>query len=459
MLITGGTGTLGALLARHLVTAHGARDLLLTSRRGPDADGATELAAELTALGAQVTIAACDVADRDALARLLADIPAEHPLTAVVHTAGVLDDATVEALTDEQLERVLAAKAGAAWHLHELTEHLPLAAFVLFSSVVATVGGAGQANYSAANAFLDALAAHRHARGLAAQSLGWGLWADATGMTGHLGDADVARMSRAGIGSFPAGQGLALFDAAVSLDDAHLLPARLDLATLRAQASVPALFRKLIRVPARRAAASEGGTSWAERLAALPPAEQDQAMLDLVRSRVATVLGHATAETIDAHRAFKDLGFDSLTAVELRNRLADATGLRLPATVVFDRPTVTAMAEFLRDELLGTRAAATEVSTAGKNREAINNDQPDRKRLESNTRLAFLALNRGVHFLNVGRFAIIHPLAGERCGRWSLVVHFFGGAGAGDPAGAAGGEPAGGAAPPGAVLTSLSGCD
>ncbi|MFF1615807.1 type I polyketide synthase, partial [Amycolatopsis sp. NPDC058278] len=371
VLITGGTGTLGALIARHLVTTHGARHLLLTSRRGLDAEGATELTAELTALGARVSVAACDVAGREALARLLGAIPAEHPLTAVVHTAGVLDDATVETLTAGQLERVLAPKADAAWHLHELTAHLPLTAFVLFSSVVATVGGAGQANYSAANAFLDALAHHRRARGLPALSLGWGLWADATGMTGHLDETDVARMSRAGIGSFPAGRGLALFDAALGLDAAHLLPARLDLAAVRAQASsgVPALFRALVRAPARRTAASGGSTSWTERLAALPPAEQDQAMLDLVRSRVATVLGHATAETIDAHRAFKDLGFDSLTAVELRNRLATATGLRLPATVVFDRPTVAAMADFLRDELLGTRAvrpaAASTAAVAG----------------------------------------------------------------------------------------------
>ncbi|MFF8293802.1 SDR family NAD(P)-dependent oxidoreductase, partial [Streptomyces sp. NPDC016309] len=363
VLITGGTGTLGALVARHAVTTRGARHLLLTSRRGEAAAGAAELAAELRELGADVTIAACDAADRDALAALIDAVPAEHPLTAVIHTAGVLDDGVVDALTPERVDHVLRPKADAALHLHELTRHLDLADFVLFSSAAGTFGGAGQANYAAANVFLDALARHRQAHGLAATSLAWGLWAEASGMTGELDTADKDRMTRSGVLGLSSEEGLALLDTARHLGDAHLVPMQLDLAPLRqADASmVPALLRGLVRTPLRRAVeatATGGGTPLVEQLVRLPENERDPLLLDLVRNQVAAVLGHATPDAVEPTRAFKDLGFDSLTAVEFRNRLGATAGIRLPATLVFDYPTPAALAGHLLDELLGSEAAA-----------------------------------------------------------------------------------------------------
>ncbi|MGW0211604.1 type I polyketide synthase, partial [Streptomyces sp. NPDC003233] len=363
VLITGGTGTLGGLVARHAVTARGARHLLLTSRRGMDAPGAAELAAELAELGAEVTVAACDAADRDALSALLAGIPAAHPLTAVVHTAGVLDDGVVGSLSPERLDRVMRPKVDAAVNLHELTRELEPAEFVLFSSAAGTFGGAGQANYAAANVFLDALAQHRQARGLPATSLAWGLWAESSGMTGELDETDKSRMTRSGVLGLANDEGLALLDAAHRAGDALLVPMRLDLAPLRHAdaSSVPALLRGLVRAPARRAVEAGGttaGSSLKERLLRLPEAERDQALLDLVRSQVAAVLGHASPEAVEPTRAFKDLGFDSLTGVEFRNRLGAAAGLRLPATLVFDYPTPTALGAWLRGEVLGAEAVS-----------------------------------------------------------------------------------------------------
>ncbi|MFD7506789.1 type I polyketide synthase, partial [Streptomyces sp. NPDC059850] len=361
VLVTGASGTLGGLLARHLVAERGVRQLLLLSRRGADAPGAAELGAELHALGAEVRWAACDAADRTALATTLATIPAEHPLTAVVHTAGVLDDGVIGSLTPERLAKVLRPKVDAAWNLHDLTRDLDLSAFVVFSSAAGVFGNAGQGNYAAANAFLDALAQHRRASGLPATSLAYGLWADASTMTGALDDADVSRMSRGGVQALSAAEGLELFDAARGASDPLLVPMSLDMAALRAQAGSGALsplFRGLVRTPARRTAEGTAATSGAlaQRLTGLGEAEQLALLLDLVRSNVAAVLGYAGPETVEPGRSFRELGFDSLTAVELRNALGAATELRLPATLVFDYPTPLVLAEFLRTELGGTAA-------------------------------------------------------------------------------------------------------
>ncbi|MFK0203808.1 SDR family NAD(P)-dependent oxidoreductase [Streptomyces lavendulae] len=372
VLVTGATGALGRLVARHLVAAHGVRHLVLTSRRGPEADGADAFAAELAALGAEVATLACDAADRDALAAVLDGIPAAHPLTAVVHAAGVLDDAPVGSLTARRLDDVLGPKADAARHLHELTRDADLAAFVLFSSLAGTFGNAGQANYGAANAFLDALAQSRRAAGLPAVSLAWGPWAEAGGMRGMLGGAGagaLARMARAGVSPLSPEEGLALFDTASApptaetpttgtaadapgtAPDAVLLPVRLNLPALRRRATtepVHALLRGLVRAPARPARESAPGTAaLAGQLAGASEEKRRRILLGVVRTQVATVLGHASSEAIGAAQAFRDLGFDSLTAVELRNRLGAITGLRLPASLLFDYPTPAELAEHL----------------------------------------------------------------------------------------------------------------
>ncbi|MFC0600942.1 SDR family NAD(P)-dependent oxidoreductase, partial [Streptomyces palmae] len=369
VLITGGTGTLGGLLARHLVTARGVRRLLLTSRSGPDAAGAAELAAELTALGAEVAIAAVDAADRRSMAELLGSVPAEHPLTGVFHAAGVLDDAPIESLTPERLDRVLRAKVDAALHLHELTYDADLAAFVCFSSIAGTLGVAGQSGYAAANAFLDGLALHRRAHGLPAASLAWGLWAERSGMTEHLNIADVKRLARSGLLPFASQQGLALLDAADRSGEAVLVPARLDLAALRRTAvstPVSPLLRALLGPTARRTPSA--ALPLAQRLSEMTQSERTQALSDLVRAEAAVVLGHETVERVRTELPFKELGFDSLTGVELRNRLNSATGLRLPSTLVFDYPNPAALADhlaaLLTDESRKQTAATTAPGTA-----------------------------------------------------------------------------------------------
>ncbi|NLU81143.1 SDR family NAD(P)-dependent oxidoreductase [Micromonospora sp. HNM0581] len=356
VLITGGLGGLGSLVARHLVTRHGVRRLLLTSRSGATAPGAAELVADLTAVGADVTVAACDVADRDALAALLADLPAAHPLTAVVHAAGTAENALVDALTPEQLHRVLRPKVDAAWHLHDLTRDHDLAAFVLFSSSAGWVAGAGQGNYAAANLFLDALAQRRRADGLPATSLAFGLWAAGTGMGGHLEDADLHRMRRLGMPAMTTDEGLDLFDAAIAADRATVVPARIDLDALRRRSdALPAVLRGLVRTPARPTAtygATAGTPGLAQRLAGLSDADRDTLLLDLVRTHAAAVLGFPGPASVEPGRAFKDLGFDSLAAVEFRNVLSSVTGLRLPATLVFDHPEPAALASALKADLV-----------------------------------------------------------------------------------------------------------
>ncbi|OKH94376.1 beta-ketoacyl synthase [Streptomyces uncialis] len=364
VLITGGTGLLGSHVARRLVTGHGVRRLLLLSRRGPAAAGAGALRAELTALGAETDIVACDAADRDALAAVLAAVPSDHPLTAVVHTAGTLDDGVVTALTPERVDGVLRPKVDAALHLHELTQDLDLAHFVLFSSAAGTFGGPGQANYAAANAFLDALAEQRRAAGLPGQSLAWTLWEQPSALTGHLEDADVRRVARSGMPPLSTERGLALFDTALTVDRPALVPIRLDTTALRSAAAdgtLPPLLRGLVRTPPRRASATADTTAddnaLRRRLAALDAAGRTRLLGELVRTHAASVLGHASPDALDPGRAFRELGFDSLASVELRNRLTAATGLRLPASLVFDHPTPTALADFLRTGLTDTVSA------------------------------------------------------------------------------------------------------
>nr|ACR50774.1 polyketide synthase [Streptomyces longisporoflavus] len=362
-LITGGTGTLGALTARHLVTTHGARHLLLTSRTGPDAEGAHELHQELTALGANVRITACDAADREQLTTLLDSVDTEHPLTAVIHTAGVLDDATIDNLTPEQFATVLAPKVDAAWNLHQLTADHNLDAFILFSSAAATLGATGQANYATANTFLDALAHHRHHNGQPTTSLAWGYWAQTSGMTAHMTTNDINRLTRTGITPLTTQQALTLLDTATT--HPHLIPTAINTTRLDA-ANAPALFRGLLRAQRRTAvsASAQGAaepSALAQQLSGLGRAEQQEFLLRLVSGHVGAVLGHGE-DAVAASRPFKDLGIDSLTAVELRNRVGSATGLRLPATLVFDHPTPAALADYLRDTVLGVLQRPSEAA-------------------------------------------------------------------------------------------------
>jgi acyl transferase domain-containing protein len=367
VLITGGTGGLGAVVARHLVAAYGVRRLVLTSRRGLATSGVAELVAELEDAGADVAVVACDVADRDPLAALIAAIPAAHPLVGVVHAAGVLDDGVVESLTPERLDAVFRPKVDAAWSLHELTAGCDLSLFVLFSSAAGVLGAPGQGNYAAANVFLDGLAAHRRAAGLPGVSMAWGLWATGTGMTGQLDDAAVARLGRQGFTALSDVDGLALFDGAVSTGPLSVLIG-LDLAGLRVLAGsglLPGVMRGLVRVPRRVAARGAVSGGLASRLIGLSEGERRAVLVELVRAEVAGVLGHAGVAGVDPERAFRDLGFDSLSAVELRNRLNAATGLRLPATLIFDYPSVVAVADFVTGLVVGSGSSAVVSEVSG----------------------------------------------------------------------------------------------
>ncbi|ROQ82956.1 acyl transferase domain-containing protein [Streptomyces sp. CEV 2-1] len=361
VLLTGGTGMLGRVFARHLVMERGVRRLVLTSRRGGVAEGVGELVEELAGWGAEVVVEACDVADRDALAGVLGAIPVDRPLVGVVHLAGVLDDGVIGSLTSERVGAVLRPKVDAALNLHELTRGMDLAAFVLFSSVAGTFGNAGQGNYAAANAFLDALATHRRAEGLPAHSLAWGFWDEASGMTGKLSGAERSRISSVG-GVFPISseRGVALFDAALRMDTPVAVPVQLDLAAVRAQGdSSRELFRTLVPVVTRRKATGRvEANGLQQRLARLAEPEREGAMLEVVLEQVASVLGYSSLQAIEPEKAFKDLGFDSLRAVEFRNALAEAVALRLPATVVFDYPTPVALARHLLNEVAGAPATA-----------------------------------------------------------------------------------------------------
>ncbi|MER7638422.1 type I polyketide synthase [Streptomyces sp. NPDC126522] len=381
VLITGGTGALGALVARHLVVSHGVRQLLLLSRSGPGSAEVADLVEELAAEGAVVGVRACDVGDREALAGVIADVQGSgHPLGAVVHAAGVLEDGTVEGLTGRAVDAVLRPKAEAALYLHELTAGLDLSAFVMFSSVAGVLGNPGQANYAAANAYLDALAAVRTGLGLPALSLAWGLWDQPTGMTKELGGQDLARMRRNGLLPLSATEGLALLDAALAApaEVSALVPARVDVGALaRGGRPVPPLLSLLAPRVGRRSAAravEPGGGSlsaFEERLAGLSRDERERLLVGVVRDETALVLGHAQGAGLDVAAEFRELGVDSLMAVEVRNRLASVTGLTLPSTVVFDHPTPQALARLLHERLTGALSAPEPVVV-----ERASDDEP-----------------------------------------------------------------------------------
>ncbi|MFD9702986.1 SDR family NAD(P)-dependent oxidoreductase [Lentzea sp. NPDC059081] len=361
-LVTGGTGVLGGHVARHLVTARGVRRLVLAGRRGAAAEGMTELCAELGRFGARVDVVACDLADRDATRRLLDGID---DLTGIVHTAGVIDDAVVGSMTADQVDRVLRSKVDSAVHLHELSAGRDLGAFVLFSSVSGLFGGAGQANYAAANAVLDGLAWHRRAAGLPATSVAWGLWADRSAITGDLDATDLHRLARSGILPLPTRHGLDLFDLALDTALPVVAAVRLDLGAVRARAGegVPPLLRHVAGTAPRQAATVVETASLEQRLADAPAETRDQLVLDLVREHTAVVLGHAGADAVDVTKGLFELGFDSLSLVELRNRLSTATGLRVRSTLIEDDSTPVTVAQRLAAEFAGLpEAPAAEAS-------------------------------------------------------------------------------------------------
>ncbi|MFD5557335.1 SDR family NAD(P)-dependent oxidoreductase [Streptomyces sp. NPDC127068] len=354
VLVTGAYGGLGRLVARHLADRHGARHLLLVGRRGAHTEADRQLHRELAALGAEVTSAAVDVADPDAVAGLLAEVSPRHPLTAVMHAAGVLDDATLGTLTPQRLDAVLRPKTDGARNLHRLTRHADLAAFVLFSSAAGLVGSAGQGAYAAANVQLDALAVARVRAGLPATSVAWGLWHSDSAMTGSLSGTDRARLARGGLLPLTPDRGLALLDAALSAGDPAPVAVRIDAGRLADTPDLAPVLRSLVRGRPGTGAPGSGPAAGglAERIAAVDPPRRRELVADTVLQYVTAVLGRPPGDEAGTDgRSFKELGFDSLTAVELRNRLGRATGLRLPATLVFDHPTPTALADHLLDRL------------------------------------------------------------------------------------------------------------
>ncbi|MDN2502491.1 SDR family NAD(P)-dependent oxidoreductase, partial [Nocardia nova] len=311
-----------------------------------------DLVAELGALGARVRVAACDVTDRDAVRQLLGSIPAEHPLGAIVHAAGVADNGLVDTLTPDRIDHCLSAKADAAWYLHELTREAGLSAFVLISSVAGSILSAGQAGYAAANLFLDALATHRHAEGLPATSLAYGMWDIDTGLSRWLGEADRQRMRRQGFSPLPAGTALELFDAAVSSGRPVQVPVAIDHAVLRARDAVPALLGDLAAKTGRRQrTATPDAAALRNHLAQLPEAEQERWLLTHILEHAARLLGHGSTEALDPERDFLESGFDSLAAMELRGALNASTGLTLSTAAIFDHKTPAVLARHLREEL------------------------------------------------------------------------------------------------------------
>ncbi|MFJ2249633.1 type I polyketide synthase, partial [Streptomyces sp. NPDC087862] len=380
VLITGGTGELGRALAGHLVASYGVRHLVLTSRRGARAPGAAEVVSELKAAGAaSVRVVACDVSDRSQVATLLADDGAR-PWTGIFHLAAVLDEGLLTSQNAERLAAVWAPKAEGAAHLDALSRELglDLAAFVLFSSAAGVLGGAGQSNYAAANAFLDALAARRRSEDLPATSVSWGLWQqDGTGLTATLGQAELARMRRQGVGALTHEQGLAALDAALVASHPHLVPVKLELAPLlRHPDEIPVLLRALVRAPRKRVGGFASAPSGLrEQLTALSETERSARLTQIVQREAAVILGVSGADGIGAQQVLKELGIDSLMAVELRRRLSAETGLTLPSTLAFDYPTPAAIAALLIEKLALT-GDASRTAPKRSHRKAAASDDP-----------------------------------------------------------------------------------
>lgn len=357
VLVSGGTGGLGRRLALHLVAERGVRHLLLASRRGSAAPGAEELVADLSERGVQVDVVACDMSDRSAVRSLIAGIDQSNPLTAVVHVAGSVDDAIFDSQTAGHVERVTRPKVDAAWNLHLETRSLPLAAFVVYSSVAGTLGSPGQANYAAANAYLDALSQYRQRQGLPSTSIAWGVWEKTTEMTRHLTDRDLDRMRRSGMVPISDVEGMTLFDDAIATGLPSTVATGLDVAAIGRQAAdtehVPPLLRGIVRSSPKTP--TDGRSTAASPLLDLAGRnlrEKEQLILEMIRSNAASVLGHASAENVPADSTFTDLGFDSLGAVEFRNLVNLATGAKLPATVVFDHPTPSDLARYICAEIV-----------------------------------------------------------------------------------------------------------
>ena len=358
VLITGGTGALGKVVARHLVAKHGIKHLVLVSRRGH----APEIVAELP--GVDVRVEACDTTDKKALQQLIDSL--EHPLRAVVHTAGVTEDGMIASMSQEQLHNVLRPKVDAAWHLHELTKDLDLDAFVLFSSMAATVGGPGQGNYAAANSFLDGLAQHRVRLGLPAVAIEWGLWEEASAVSAHLTPVILNRMAREGMRQIPTPLGTAILDAALTMDRPVVIGQPFDVTLARrhaAQANVPALMRKVLRTQNRRTAAAHesSGRALLDQLTGLKAPEQRELVLKLVLTTTSAVLGHDTPGQVSPGQDFGDLGFDSLTAVDLRGHLLAETAVQLPVSLIYDHPTPDALTDRLLTDLVGAPGGGSTV--------------------------------------------------------------------------------------------------
>ncbi|MFI2351226.1 type I polyketide synthase [Streptomyces sp. NPDC019443] len=366
VLVTEGTWGMGARIAGRLADV-GAEHLVLTRAPGTEVPGAAETVAELSALGARVTVVACDLGDRDDVAALLSGIPAEQPLSAVFHAAGDLRTAALAETDVAEFAATMAAKAGGAAHLHELVDAGSLDAFVLFSSIAGVWGSGGQGAYSAANAYLDALAEHRRGLGQAATSLAWGVWADTASTAAENADpaAEQRRreqLRRLGLSEMAPDLALTVLAEALEGTEAALVVADVDwerfapaFTAVRSSpliSQLPEVERILSAEGSEdEAGGSDAADSLAQTLAGLSDAEQERLLTDLVRTEISTVLGHSGAEAVPAGRALKDLGLDSLAAVSLRNRLGAATGLRLPATLVFDHPTPASVAAYLRTEI------------------------------------------------------------------------------------------------------------